>query len=192
MNICIYGASGKDVADVYFEKTKELAEKLGRIGHNLVFGGGNTGMMLAAAEGFHNAGAKVTGVAPGFFNKPGVLYPEADEMIMPEDMRARKRIMEDKSDVFIAAPGGIGTLDELFEIMTLRQLGQHSKPIIIFNPEGIYDKLLDFFRELEDKNFIRKDSAKKFKKADVILRDVDVLFNVCNTVDEVVDYISSM
>jgi len=142
MNICVYGAAS-DAIDVRF---KDAAYALGKViaetGHTLVFGAGDTGIMGACARGCHEAGGKSIGIAPKFFDTPGVLCQSCTEMIFTETMRERKGVLEEKSDLFVMAPGGIGTLDEFFEILTLRSLGQHEKKIVILNTDGFYDGLL--------------------------------------------------
>ena len=177
MNICIYGASSNIIDDIYFEKTEKLAEKLGRMGYGLVFGGGTNGLMGAAARGFKKADSEIIGVAPSFFNVDGVLYPECSELIYTETMRERKKIMEEKADAFIAVPGGIGTFDELFEILTLKQLGQHKKPVVIFNINNYYDSLDAFLQNAVDNRFMTKESKE--------------MLPIFNTDDEIIDYLKN-
>lgn len=154
MKICIYGASSNTINKAYIDSTEKLGEALGEKGHTLVYGGGAGGLMGAAARGFKKKGGKVIGLAPSFFNVDGVLFEECDEFIYPDTMRDRKRMMEDLSDAFIAVPGGIGTFDELFEIVTLRQLGLHQKPVALFNVNGYYNHILDMFDFAVKEGFI--------------------------------------
>ncbi len=139
MNICLYGASSNTIDEKYIKLTEEFGEKLAERGHTLVYGAGAGGLMGAAARGVHKAEGKIIGVAPSFFNVDGILFEHCSEMIYTETMRERKAIMEQKADAFVMVPGGIGTFDEFFEILTLKQLGRHNKPIAIFNQEGYYD-----------------------------------------------------
>lgn len=139
MNICLYGASSEEIDKSYITATEILGEELGKRGHNLVYGGGASGLMGAAARGVVKGGGKVIGVAPSFFNVDGVLFKECTELIYTETMRQRKAIMEEKADAFVAVPGGIGTFDELFEILSLKQLGRHAKPVAVFNINGYYN-----------------------------------------------------
>lgn len=139
MNICLYGASSEEIDKSYITATEILGEELGKRGHNLVYGGGSNGLMGAAARGVVKGGGKVIGVAPSFFNVDGVLFKECTELIYTETMRQRKAIMEEKADAFVAVPGGIGTFDELFEILSLKQLGRHTKPVAVFNINGYYN-----------------------------------------------------
>ncbi len=141
MNICVFGASSDDLAPVYFTKAEELGYELGKRGHGLVFGGGAHGLMGAAARGAARAGGEIIGVAPHFFNLPGILFEGCTELIRTETMRERKAKMEDLSDAFVTVPGGIGTFEEFFEILTLKQLGRHRKPVALFHIADYYAPL---------------------------------------------------
>lgn len=162
MNYCVYGASSAAIAKSYINPTEELGQKLAAHGHNIVFGGGANGLMGAVARGVHRGGGKVTGVAPTFFKVDGVLYDRCDEMIYTETMRERKKILEESSDGFIVTPGGPGTLDEFFEILTLKQLGRHTKPIAIFNIHGYFDPLQKQLESAVDKLFLAPAALKLF------------------------------
>ena len=142
MVICVYGASSQNIHPDYITGVEAFGRAMGNRGHALLFGGGAKGLMGAAARGTKEAEGTVIGVAPRFFNVDGVLYPHCDEFFYTDTMRERKQILEDKADAFVAVPGGIGTFDELFEILTLKQLGRHSKPIALLNLRGYYDPLL--------------------------------------------------
>ena len=155
MQICIFGASSATIDDVYLTQTQALSEALARRGHSLIFGGGANGLMGAAARGFTAGGGRITGVAPRFFDQPGILYQQCDEFVYPDSMRDRKKYMEDNADAFIVAPGGIGTYEELFEVLTLKQLARHNKPIVLFNINGFFDKLLRLLEDDERTGFIR-------------------------------------
>ena len=141
MNICVYGASSNKIDKKYIAAGEELGRLLAAAGHTLVFGGGDNGLMGAAARGVAEKGGKIIGVAPHFFKTDGILFPHCTELIRTETMRERKEKMEQLSDAFIMAPGGIGTFEEFFEILTLRQLGRHNKPIGILNVRGYYDPM---------------------------------------------------
>ena len=154
MEICLFGAASDSVPAVYLTQTERLGEALAARGHGLIFGGGASGMMGAAARGAHRMGGRITGVAPRFFDRPGILSPLCSELILTDTMDERKTIMEDRADGFIIAPGGIGTLDEFFEVLTLRSLGRHGKPVALFNVAGYYDELMGFLRKMERETFI--------------------------------------
>lgn len=163
MRICIYGASSTKISSEYIKAVETLSEKLAKNGHSLVFGAGANGVMGASARGFTRGGGYIVGVAPHFFNVDGILYDKCDELIRTDTMRERKQILEDRSDVFIVAPGGVGTLDEFFEILTLKQLGRHSKAIIIYNPLGYYDKLEEFMKHSLEEAFITSKTTELYE-----------------------------
>ncbi len=156
MNICIYGAASKTLDKKFIESVENLGQIFAERGHNLIFGGGKNGLMGAAARGFEKGGCKsVVGIAPKFFNTDGVLFERCSEYIYPDTMRERKALLEERSDAFVAVPGGIGTLDELFEIATLRSLGQHSKPIVLFNVFGFFNPMLNMLDGYEELGFLK-------------------------------------
>ena len=142
MNICLYGASSTELEESFITATENLGEAMGKKGHTMIYGGGANGLMGAAARGIRKGGGKVIGVAPSFFQVDGVLFEDCAEFIYTETMRERKQIMEQRAEAFVMVPGGIGTFDEFFEIITLKQLGQHNKPVAIFNINGYYDSLV--------------------------------------------------
>ena len=142
MNICLYGASSSSIAKAYINPTEALGEKMADRGHTLIFGGGAAGLMGAAARGAYSHGGKIIGVVPSFLNVDGILFDNCDELIFTDTMRERKQLMEEKSDAFVMTPGGLGTFDEFFEILTLKQLGRHSKPVAVFNINGYFDSLV--------------------------------------------------
>ncbi len=162
MNICIYGASSNNIAKVYLESAYSVASEMAMRGHTLVYGGGDNGVMGFAARGAFDNGGKIIGVAPTFFNIDGVLFEKCTEFIPTETMRKRKQILENRSDAFIIAPGGIGTFDEFFEILTLKQLARHNKPIAIFNVNGYYDDLLKVLENMAKEHFMKDKSLELF------------------------------
>ncbi len=141
MNICVFGAASDRPESGYFALGETLGRELARRSHRLVFGGGATGLMGAVARGVRAEGGELTGIAPRFFDVPGVLYRECTELIFTDTMAQRKAIMEDMAGAFIALPGGIGTLEEFLEVLTLRQLGRHKKPIALLETQGYYKPL---------------------------------------------------
>ncbi len=142
MHICVYGAANDAIRPSYLDSAYRLGQTIAKAGHTMVFGAGCTGVMGAAAKGVLAEGGRMIGIAPAFFHTPGILEENCTELILTETMRERKDLLEAKSDMFIAAPGGIGTLDEFFEIFTLRTLERHSKPVILLNTDGCWDALL--------------------------------------------------
>ncbi len=156
MKICIFGAASAHIDEKYIQKTEELGFLLAKRGHSLVFGAGATGLMGAAARGFKRGGGKILGVIPQFFKDEGVevIYGECDELIYTQTMSERKMRMEDEADAFIIVPGGIGTFEEFFEVLTLKQLGRHKKAIAIYNIENYYDDLEKFMQSVAERKFI--------------------------------------
>lgn len=172
MNICVYGAASQKIDPAYLTSTYELGAAMARRGHTLVFGGGDTGMMGAAARGIHDFGGRSVGIAPRFFDRPGVLYRDCTEMIYTETMRERKQRMEDLSQGIVMTPGGIGTLDEFFEILTLKQLGRHKKPIAIYNCRGYFDNLLAMLQNSVKEGFLEEkclDMFRVFREPEALL-----------------------
>ena len=175
MNICVYGASSKTIDAQFTDAGHALGYLLAQHGYGLVFGGGDNGMMGAVARGTHDGGGRIIGIAPRFFNVDGVLYPHCDELIYTDTMRERKQKMEDLSGAFIVSPGGIGTFEEFFEILTLKQLGRTKKPLVILNTAGYYDDMLNMMRHTVEINFI---SAKTLD-----------LIGIVDTPEQAIDYI---
>ena len=139
MNICVYCASSDQISPEFFDAARELGALIAKSGHTLIFGGGSGGLMGAVGKGALENGGHVIGIAPKFFDEPGVLMKNEAEFIFTETMSERKSIMEEMADAFIALPGGIGTFEEFFEVLTLKQLGRHSKSISLLNTKDYYD-----------------------------------------------------
>lgn len=154
MKICVFGASSALIDKVYIESGEQLGELMSTRGHSLVFGAGAEGVMGAVVRGVHKHGGEIVGVVPTFFNVDGILFEECTEMIRTETMRERKFIMEEMADAFIVAPGGIGTYEEFFEVLTLKQLGRHEKAIVLLNINGYYDKMIDMINYTTDNHFM--------------------------------------
>ena len=175
MRICVYGAASPTIDPEYIRLVEIMGEEMAKRGHTLVFGGGANGLMGAAARGVKKGGGHILGVIPKFFDDENVeaVYEECDELIEPDTMRQRKQIMEDNADAFIVTPGGIGTYEEFFEILTLKQLCRHNKPIAIYNILGYYDGINDVMNQAIKKNFIRENCSELFKITD----SLDELFS---------------
>lgn len=179
MKICVYGGASTRIDTKYIDATIELGKKMAERGHDLVFGAGGTGLMGAIAKGVSDGGGSVTGVIPNFFleNNVEIVSEHCDEVIYTETMRERKQIMEDLSDAFIMTPGGIGTFEEFFEILTLKQLGRLNKPIVIFDYENYYIELLDMMEHSIEKQFINS-----------VCRS---LYSVFDNADDIIDFIEN-
>jgi uncharacterized protein (TIGR00730 family) len=172
MNLCVYGASSNDIDRSYLEAGFDLGAAMARRGHGLVFGGGNTGLMGTVARGMTEGGGTIIGIAPKFFDEPGVLYQQCSQLIFTETMRERKGLMEEMSDGFIMTPGGIGTYEEFFEILTLKQLGRHNKPIAVLNLDGYYDLLQQMLEQTIEQGFMKpacRELYGVFSDADALL-----------------------
>ena len=155
MNICVYGASSNEIDPAYLEAGEKLGFEMAKRGHGLVFGGGAKGLMGASARGMTRGGGEIIGVAPRFFDVEGVLYQDCTEFIFTDTMRERKAIMEERADAFVMTPGGIGTFEEFFEILTLRQLGRHEKAIAVLNTKGYYEPLQQMLEQAIAQGFLR-------------------------------------
>lgn len=179
MKICIFGAASAHIDTVYIKAVEELSEKLAKRGHTLVFGAGGTGLMGAAARGFKRGGGFVHGVIPEFFREEKVelIYEDCDKITYTETMAERKFIMEDEADAFIITPGGIGTFEEFFEVLTLKQLGRHNKAMVIYNIEDYYDDLEKFMDAVRERKFIT------FKCSE--------MYSAFKTAEEIIGYIEN-
>ena len=181
MKIAVYGAASSLIDSSYKEKGKELGKKMAERGHGLVFGGGANGMMGAVAEGVHEKQGYILGVVPEFFHEANaeISYKECSEYLYTDTMRERKRQMEENSDAFIITPGGIGTLDEFFEILTLKQLGRHNKAIVLFDINGFFDELASYLYKIVKQQFITSDCVELCK----VSTDIDEILNYIEEYD---------
>ncbi len=177
MNICVYGASSTDIDKSYIEAGEALGRAIVKRGHGLVFGAGANGLMGAVSRGAYAEKGYIVGVVPSFFNVDGVLFDGCNELIRTETMRQRKQIMEDRADAFIMTPGGIGTFEEFFEILTLKQLAQHKKAIVVYNINGYYDALEAMMDVAVEREFVKEDVRKLYKIFDNIDEMLDYLEN---------------
>ncbi|TAG29237.1 MAG: TIGR00730 family Rossman fold protein, partial [Verrucomicrobia bacterium] len=143
--LCVYCASAQDLDPKYYAAGAALGAALAARGWGLVYGGGKSGVMGSVALATKQSGGRVVGVIPDFMVARELAYHEADELIIVSSMRERRRIMEERAGAFVTLPGGIGTLEELVEILVGRALNQHGKPLILVNQDGFYDELLAFF-----------------------------------------------
>ena len=156
-SICVYCGSSPGRSPVYHDAGYVLGRAIAQAGLRLVYGGGTRGIMGAVARGTMEAGGKVTGIIPRFLmNKEATeaALDRLDDLIVTDDMHARKHTMFEKSDAFVALPGGIGTLEEVIEIMTWAQLGRHQKPIVFANVEGFWDPMLTLLDHMRGEGFV--------------------------------------
>ncbi|MBQ7965747.1 MAG: TIGR00730 family Rossman fold protein [Ruminococcus sp.] len=183
MRICVYGAASDEIDRSYLEAGEKLGREMSRRSHSLVFGGGAKGMMGAVARGTSENNGYLKGIVPHFFNVDGALYEKCNEMIKTQTMRERKKLMEESSDAFIVTPGGIGTFEEFFEILTLRSLDRHKKPIAILNTNGYYNDLLSFLKNGVEQKFLREGNLELFFVSDDITALLDYLENYSDDSD---------
>lgn len=155
VNICVFCSSSNSVNEKYFQEARHLGLAIGRKGNNLVYGGTNVGLMNEVALSVKNAGGRVIGVIPELINNYGISADYVDELIITPDMAERKKLLRERSDAFIALPGGFGTLEEILEVITLKQLGYLNSPIVFINLDGYYDALKEQFELSYQENFAK-------------------------------------
>ena len=154
ITVCVFCSSSNHISDIYKDAALKLGNEMSRKGIDLVYGGGNNGLMGVLSEKVHESGGKIIGVIPRKLNDMGFGYINADEMIVTEDMRVRKTIMEERADGFIGLAGGFGTLEEILEIITLKQLEMHDKPIVLLNTGNFFSGLLEQFEKSYSEKFV--------------------------------------
>ena len=145
MNICVFSSSSNAIPEIYFEEARNLGKLIGTSGWGLVYGGANVGLMHACAEAARENGAKTVGIIPELIHSYRLSNPNDYEQIITPNMRERKYLMRKRSDAFIALPGGFGTLEEILEVITLKQLNYHNKAIVFININGYYNPLFEQF-----------------------------------------------
>lgn len=155
MNICVFCAANDGLAEPFAQAATALGRGLALAGHTLVYGGGKVGLMGILAKAVHAHGGKVIGVIPGALTKREIAYSQADELIVTTDMLSRKSVMMKRSDAFVALPGGVGTLDEILEVMTHAQLGFHQKPMTLIDIGGFFQDFHQLLLRLTRQRFLR-------------------------------------
>lgn len=153
-SLCVYCGSRAGVREDYAQAAEAVGREIGRRGWQLVYGGGNVGLMGRVADAALRHGGRVVGVIPRTLFEREVGHRELDEQFVVDTMHQRKQMMAERADAFLALPGGIGTLEELFEVWTWRHLGYHDQPIGLLNVAGFYDALLGFMRHTVDQGFL--------------------------------------
>lgn len=163
MNVCVFGASSNLIDESYIRAVEELGEAMAKRGHGLVFGGGANGLMGAIVRGASKGGGYILGVTPTFFDVDGKNSELCTELIFTETMRDRKRVMDERSEAIVMVPGGIGTFDEFFEILTLKQLARHNKPIAIYNVNGYFDDMMKMLETAVAQKFMPSANMELFR-----------------------------
>ena len=175
--VTVYCSSSKRIAPVYIKAAAELGRAIAGAGWTLVYGGNRIGCMGTLADAARDAGGKVVGITPRLFVDKGLGDERCDELILTDNMRQRKELLEKRGDAFVALPGGIGTFEEVFEILVGRSLEYHHKPIVLINIAGYYDPLLEMIRHGLREGFIREGT--------------DALWQVAPNVGEAMQYLKS-
>ncbi len=152
--VCVYAASSKKIHSEYLDAAREAGEELAKASVEIVYGGGAVGLMGAIADGALSRGGRVTGIIPRFMMDLEWGHPEISEMVVVEDMHVRKARMIEGSDAVLALPGGCGTLEELFEAITMKRLGLYFKPIILLNTRGAYNRVVEVLNHCVDEHFM--------------------------------------
>ena len=179
MNVCVFGSASDKIDAKFIEAGERLGKNLAKRGHKLVFGAGAQGMMGAVARGFKKGDGKVLGIIPKFFEEKGYegIFYESDRLVYTQSMSERKMTMSNMCDAYIIVPGGIGTFEEFFEVLTLKQLGVHRKAIVVFDMFGYYKEMNQMMDASIQKEFV-KDECEK-------------LYATFSTEEEVINYIEN-
>ena len=175
-NACVYSASSTKIAPVYFAAAEELGRLLALRGINLINGAGSIGLMAATSNACLEAGGTVTGVIPRFMVEQNWHHQGLTQLIETETMHERKQTMAQMSDGIIALPGGCGTMEELLEIITWKQLGIYLNPIVILNIDGFYDPLLEMLQRAIDGNFMRPEHQNIWQVATSAQQAIELLY----------------
>ncbi|MBE2184336.1 MAG: TIGR00730 family Rossman fold protein [Anaerolineae bacterium] len=168
MNICVYCSASPRIDPAFFKVARQLGETIASRGDTLVYGGASIGLMGEIARAVQEHGGRVIGIIPQALVDREVTYRSADELIVVANMRDRKAMMEDRADAFIALPGGIGTLDEVFEIMNLRALSMVMHPLVLLNQNDFYTPVIDILMRMQEANFLRNEIKNIIHLADSV------------------------
>ena len=175
-NVCVYSASSTKIAPIYFAVAEELGRLLASKGINLINGAGSIGLMGATSNATLAAGGTVTGVIPRFMVEQNWHHTGLTKLIETETMHERKQLMVNLSDGVIALPGGCGTLEELLEVITWKQLGLYLNPIVILNIDGYFNPLLEMLHKAIDENFMRKEHGHIWEVASTAEEAIELLY----------------
>jgi len=173
--ICVFCASSSTLDAKWLDLAARTGAELAARGHSLVSGGGCVGMMGAVADGARAGGAHTLGIIPQALVDLEVADMSSDELVITADMGVRKNMMIDQSDAFLTLPGGLGTLDELFEVWTTATLDLHTKPIVLVDPDGFYDGLLAWLDQLADTAFVRTAALERVTVAKSVSSALDLI-----------------
>jgi cytokinin riboside 5'-monophosphate phosphoribohydrolase len=174
LSVCVFCSSAGGLPEVYHAAARDLGAELAGRGHRLVYGGGNVGLMGEVARSVHKHGGTVVGVIPQGLVDRELAYDPADELLVTTTMRERKAEMDARADAFVALPGGFGTLEELLEVLTLRQLRLHDRPIVLVNVAGYWDPFLAMVQDMVDQGFAPLGDGALFQVAKTPAEAVDL------------------
>jgi hypothetical protein len=166
--VCVFCGSSLGIEEAYLALAAEVGARLGSGGHRLVSGGGRVSMMGAVASAAREHGAHTVGVIPRHLVGYEVADTEADELLVVDTMRERKALMDAHAEAFLILPGGIGTLEEFFEVWTAGSLGMHDKPVIVLDPDGFYQSLWQFIGSLVERGFVRPQAWQRLHLVDSV------------------------
>jgi uncharacterized protein (TIGR00730 family) len=175
MTICVFASSSSRIDNEYAEAAANLGKQLAQANLNVVYGGGGIGLMGKLADAVIENRGRITGVIPSFMIEEGWDHSGLSEMIVTSDMGERKKRMFEMADAIVALPGGVGTLEELTEAMTLKQLGLYKGPIIILNTLNFYNSLIDFLGHMVAGNFLRYEHKGMWEVAESVKEVMDIL-----------------
>ena len=180
-NICVFASASNDLAEVYYRDAQKLGSLIAEKGYGIVYGGSRRGLMYACAGAVKHAGGKVYGIMPEKLANIGLANPEdCDEFYVTAGMRERKAKLDELSDAVIAIAGGFGTLEEISEMITQKQLGYSNKPIVILNTNNLYNPLVDFFENIIEQGFADKELRKVYYVANSPKDALDYIENYHN------------
>ncbi|MFI8555381.1 TIGR00730 family Rossman fold protein [Psychrobacter sp. ER1] len=184
--VAVYCGSRLGNGDVYEQAARELGSALANNGMGLVYGGASIGLMGAVADEVINGGAQAVGVIPTFMLKHEIAHEQLTRLHLTDTMHTRKTVMAEYADAFITLPGGLGTLEEIMEIATWRQLYQHEKPMIILNINGFYDRMIEHLKYTTEQGFMKQEDLDRLVVCNTISEAIDMLQTVV-TIDDSVD-----
>lgn len=163
--IGVFCSASSRVPEKYLKAARSIGEALGGAGCTLVYGGTRMGMMSEIAHGVKEKGGKLLGVVPAIFEENGRIEPELDTVVRCKDLAERKNLMAEEAEVFLALPGGVGTLDEVFSTMASCTLGYHGKKVIFYNMDGFWDPVIEFLARIDREGFMKQAALESFSVA---------------------------
>lgn len=178
MKICVFCSANDSLPAEYFERTRELGAWMAAEGHTLVFGGCNMGLMECVARAVHEGGGQTVGVIPTIIEKGGKVSDCVDVRILCDNLSDRKDLLISRSDIIVALPGGVGTLDEVFTVLAAASIGYHDKSVILYNIDGFWDSLLHMLADLKQRGVLRSGFEKTLK----IATSLDDIRRLCSEV----------